>query len=128
METIDVYYHSKITKYVYLFSEDQFIEKSFRKRKYNEESGSKFIQIKHNKSYREHLKLQNKRNTQKLAEMERNDPMLNMYYEETKTHSNECAEEFVQTYILGEVQNSPSEHESGESIKPNIRNYKKKKQ
>lgn len=101
-ETVDVYYHQKIEDYVFLFSEDTFIEKAKKKRFYNEDSKSKLSKITQNKSFRKYLNDSLKEKQKELEVIESHDPLITMYYEETKDESNSQFENYISKYIISE--------------------------
>lgn len=95
-EVLDVYYHPKIEDFVFLFKGDELIEKVLKKRRFPEESGSKFNQIKRNKSYRKFTNEQYLANKKNLETAEMDDPLISMYYEESKENINDQFSTFLE--------------------------------
>lgn len=100
MSPVDVYYNSKIDDYLFLFDGDHFIEKVYKKAFYHESDPRKFGKIKHNKSLRKHTNALYKANQDNLHILESNDPLISMFYEESKDSVNENFESFINQYVL----------------------------
>ncbi|MEQ8925771.1 MAG: transposase family protein [Fulvivirga sp.] len=100
MTAVDTYYNSKIDDYVFLFDGDQFIEKVYKKEFYHENDPRKYGKIKQNKSLRTHTNSLYKANQKELHILKSNDPIVSMYYEESKDDVNENFESFINQYVL----------------------------
>lgn len=112
---VEVYYHKSVTDYVFLFHEDQFIEKANVKPFFDEEDPLKFSKIKHNKALRDHNSMELKKAKSELEEIENTDPLFSTFFSNDKELENSEHERFIEEYLLNkneiDLENETDEYE-----------------